>query len=225
LNFLNILYILSADKRKGGIAVAIGDNIKRLRKSFGMTQMQLADKLGVSNKTVSSWEAGEGAKVPRMDVIEKMSALFGITKAAIIDGEQSSVGFLPTGSFFPIQIAGAVRAGYGGVAFEEYGDTEVADVKNPEDYVYFRVTGDSMAPAINDGDLALVRKQQDVDSGQIAVVVVNGEEGTIKRVVKGSGSIALQPFNHAYETRVFTGPDANEVRIAGLVVETKRKWA
>jgi repressor LexA len=225
LKFANTLYILSAGKQEGGGAVAIGNNIKRLRESRGMTQTQLADKLGVSNKTVSSWEAEEGAKVPRMEVIKKLAALFSTTIAAIVDGEQGSIGFLPTGSFYSIRIAGAVRAGYGGVAFEEYGEAEVADVKNPDDYVYFRVAGDSMAPAINDGDLALVRKQDDVESGQIAVVVVNGEEGTIKRVVKGAGSIALQPFNPAYETRVFTGLDANEVRIAGLVVESKRKWA
>jgi repressor LexA len=204
--------------------MSIGENIRRLRMARGMSQIELAEKLGVSNKTVSSWEAEVGAKVPRMGVIEKLAAVFGVNKSELIDGVDVLVNTIPAGPFHPIRVAGTVKAGYNGLAFEDFAGYEYADVRHPEEYVYFRVEGDSMAPAINDGDLALVRLQNDVDSGQVAVVVVNGEEGTIKKIIKRSGSIVLQPFNPDYETRVFHGPEADEVHIAGLVVETKRKW-
>lgn len=205
--------------------MSIGENIRRLRLARGMSQTELAEKLGVSNKTVSSWESDVGAKTPRMGVIEKLVDVFGVNKLELIDGLEAVKNAIPTGTFFPVRVAGTVKAGYNGIAFEDFSGYEYADVRHPENYVYFRVEGDSMAPAINDGDLALVRVQPDVESGQVAIVVVNGEEGTIKKVIRRGGSIALQPFNPAYETRVFTGAETDEVCIAGLVVETKRKWA
>ncbi len=205
--------------------MSIGENIRRLRLARGMSQTELAEKLGVSNKTVSSWESDVGAKTPRMGVIEKLAAVFGVNKSELIDGVDVLVNTIPAGTFHPIRVAGTVKAGYNGIAFEDFSGYEFADVRHPENYVYFRVEGDSMAPAINDGDLALVRVQPDVESGQVAIVVVNGDEGTIKKVIRRGGSIALQPFNPAYETRVFIDSEVEEVRIAGLVVETKRKWA
>lgn len=207
----------------GGARKIFEENLRRIMQERGIVQADVASKLGVTASTVSDWFNGK--KYPRVDAMQMIADAIGVDMDDLTSDKPRFAGFTPVGTFVPIRVAGAVKAGYNGVAFEDFSGYEYADVRHPENYVYFRVEGDSMAPAINDGDLALVRVQPDVESGQVAVVVVNGEEGTIKKVIKGVGSIALQPFNHAYETRVFSGPDANEVRIAGLVVETKHKWA
>lgn len=99
-----------------------------------------------------------------------------------------------------------------------------ANVKHPSECFYLRVVGDSMEPSITEGDLALIRKQDDVESGELAAVVINGEEGTLKRVIKKDGALILQAFNPAYPPRVFTGTDINTVRIAGKVIRTEKEW-
>lgn len=78
-----------------------------------------------------------------------------------------------------------------------------------------------MEPRISSGDLALVHSQPDVESGDLAVVLVDGEEGTLKKVLKKEGAVILQPFNPAYQTQVFIGGEIDRLTIVGKVVETK----
>lgn len=74
---------------------------------------------------------------------------------------------------------------------------------------------------IAEGDLALVRRMPDVESGTLAVVV-NGDEGVIKRVIKKPGIIELHSFNPYYPVRIIKGEELEIVRIVGKVLETKR---
>ena len=131
---------------------------------------------------------------------------------------------LPYRPMAHIPIVGSVRAGTGGLAMEEPDGYELADVRNPSDYFFLRVVGDSMTPDINEGDLALVHIQPQVESGELAVAVIGGEEGTIKKVIHKPGALILQAFNPLYPPRLFTGSEMNEVRIAGKVVRTMRSW-
>ena len=130
----------------------------------------------------------------------------------------------PNVSLSQIPVIGTVRAGYGALAFEEEYGVESADVRRPEDYFYLMVRGDSMEPKISEGDLALVRRQPDVNSGELAVVILDGEEGTLKKVIKKDGMVILQPFNPAYAALIFSGPDLEQIQIVGKVVETKTRW-
>ena len=82
-----------------------------------------------------------------------------------------------------------------------------------------------MAPAINDGDLALVHFQPTAESGDIVVAVINDDCGTIKKYIRRGNTVILQPFNPAYEALIFAGSDLERLIIAGKVVETKKKWA
>jgi repressor LexA len=87
----------------------------------------------------------------------------------------------------------------------------------------FRCYGDSMSGiGIYDGDIAIVRIQEDIDCGELAIVIVNGDEGMLKRVRKQEGAIILESANPAYPPRVFTGEAMNTVRIVGKVVEIRR---
>ena len=87
------------------------------------------------------------------------------------------------------------------------------------------VRGDSMEPRIQDGDLALVHKQDTLENGDLGVLIYGDEgEGTLKRYIQRGNCVVLQPFNPAYSEMVIKGEDLNHLHIAGRVVETKAKW-
>ena len=124
-----------------------------------------------------------------------------------------------------IPVIGTVKAGYGALAFEEDYGQEYARVKDPSNYFYLVVRGDSMEPRIQDGDLALVHKQDTLENGDLGVLIYGDEgEGTLKRYIQRGNCVVLQPFNPAYHEMVIRGEDLNHLHIAGRVVETKAKW-
>jgi signal peptidase I len=93
---------------------------------------------------------------------------------------------------------------------------------NPAEYEWtlcIKVKGDSMYPKIEDGDIIQVRKQEDVDSGSIAVVMVDDDDGLVKIVWKNSDGIVLQSINPEYAPMHFQGKDAQRVRIVGIVTQ------
>ena len=87
------------------------------------------------------------------------------------------------------------------------------------EHYLLEIEGDSMIEAgILDGDLVIIKSVDTASSGEIVVALVEGEEATLKRLRKKGQSIALEPANRAYETRIF-GPDQVEVqgRLVGLI--------
>ena len=122
-----------------------------------------------------------------------------------------------------LPIIGVVRAGSGGIAFEEplgYATVDKDAVPNGSRYFYLRVKGESMSPEIMPGDLALVREQPEVEYGELAVVIVDGEEGTIKRVFHKNGEVFLQATNPSYNRT----EKADNVKIVGKVKKTVRDY-
>jgi repressor LexA len=81
-----------------------------------------------------------------------------------------------------------------------------------------------MEPEIREGNLALVHRQPNVESGELAIVVINGEEGTLKKVIIKDETLILQAFNSKYEPVSFSGEELEQIHICGKVVETKKKW-
>jgi len=133
----------------------------------------------------------------------------------------------PVGQPVKIPIIGTVTAGPNGTAYEDYEGEEWSDEKDVKGggYFYLRVKGDSMTgDGILPNDLALVRETPEVGYGDIAVVVVDGEEGTLKRVYRMDDSIMLQSSNPAYPPRVFHGSEMAKVRIVGKVKQTIRRY-
>ena len=199
--------------------------LKELRKSRRVSQRALAAALGVTQQAVGKWEMGRSTPDPA--TIARIADFFGASADYLLgcSGQRQRAAFSAGGEqYVSIPIIGTVKAGYDALAFEEDYGSAVADVHNPQEYFYLLVRGDSMEPQISDGDLALVRRQTDVESGQLAVVLIDGEEGTLKKVIKKDGAVILQPFNPAYPTQVFMGKDLENLQVVGKVVETKRRW-
>ncbi|MFD1777060.1 LexA family protein [Paenibacillus rhizophilus] len=131
------------------------------------------------------------------------------------------------GSRIKIPVIGTVTAGPNGLAYDDFHGEEWADEDGVQggEYFYLRVRGDSMiGEGILPGDLALVRETPEVENGDLAVVIVNGEEGTLKRIYKTEGGMILQSANPMHQPRIITGQELSLVRIVGKVKETKRRY-
>lgn len=200
------------------------NRIKELRRIKKLTQMELAALLHVSQGTVSGWESGN-TNIKNED----MAALANIFNVSIdyISGNSNTFLFAPPSR---IPVLGTVAAGIPMDAIEDVVDWEEIPEAMARGGEFFglKIKGGSMEPRIKEGDTVIVRKQETVESGEIAIVLVNGNEATCKRVVKHqNGGISLMAFNPAvYETHFYT-PDeilSLPVRILGKVVELRGKF-
>lgn len=143
------------------------------------------------------------------------------------DEELNNIESFPVGKRIQLPIIGTVKAGPNGIAYEDRSGMEWVDEDsvNGGQYIWLKVKGDSMIDAgIFPGDLALVRIQPEVENGDLAVVIVNGDEGTLKRVIKKEKTLVLESANTKYPARIFTGKELENIRIVGKVKETKRKY-
>lgn len=101
----------------------------------------------------------------------------------------------------PVPLLGAVKAGYNYLAQENWIgtiDVETSLVGDGKDYFALKVKGDSMAPVFIEGDIVIIKKQNDCENNEFAVVIINGDEGTLKKIKKTDSGMILQPLNPAY---------------------------
>ena len=202
---------------------SFGDRIRALRKKKGWNQDQLAERSGLSRITIAKCET-DSKKRPAATTVTALADALGVTVDYLMQGSELLPNAYPAENLVAVRVLGSVRCGRGGLASTEYDGYELADVRNPDEYFWLRVTGSSMEPEIYAGQLALVHKQNDVESSELAVVVIGDDEGTLKKVIKRDGQIILQAFNPKVEPRVFSAGDLDQLHIIGRVVETKRKW-
>ena len=198
--------------------MALHNQIKKFRLANNFTQSSLADKVGVSSSALAMYERGE--REPGVDILLKLSSVFGVDMNVLFDKKQS-----PT----KIPVLGYVAAGIPIETIEDildYEDLSPDMLKDGSEYFGLKIKGDSMEPKISDGDVVIVRKQEDVDSGQIAIVGVNGEEATCKKVMKQEGGILLQPLNPSFAPVFYTVEQIAEIPITilGRVVELRAKF-
>lgn len=203
--------------------------LKQCRKKQNMSQAELAAQIGVTQQAVGKWESGKSSPDP--STVAKIAELLNTTADYLLGLYRPITQNAPEERFFGsyaeslIPVIGTVKAGYGALAFEEDYGQEYARVKDPANYFYLVVRGDSMEPRIQDGDLALVHKQETLENGDLGVLIYGDEgDGTLKRYIQRGNSVVLQPFNPNYSELVIKGEDLNRLYVAGRVVETKAKW-
>ena len=222
--FRHALYTASVSgiqrRRNGGIMFA--QRLRELRKRDGVSQAAVAEMLGISQQAVGKWEKGRATPEPQ--TLARIAHFFSVSTDYLIGCSDGMMGH-PGGSGHRIPIIGTVRAGYGALAYEDDYGEEYADVKNPSDYFYLLVRGDSMEPRISDGDLALVHRQSTLESGELGVIVYGEDgEGTLKKFIIRGNTVILQPFNPAYSPQIIAGEELDRMYIAGKVVETRARW-
>ena len=217
----------------------IATRILALIKEQNLSYGELAHITGIPKSALQRYATGETQKVP-LDRVEIIAAALKTTPAYLMcwtddpdaNAQKSPLAIEDFGGFevdawASVPILGTVKAGPDGVATEEIEGFEMLPAQWVQDgannYFLLRVVGDSMTPRFVPGDLLLVKRQKSVDNGSLAIVIVNGEEGMVKRVFYETEWIHLVSENPAYPPRVFTGAAVLEVYVVGKVVSLIRK--
>lgn len=199
--------------------------LKELRIKNGFkTQQDLATALFVNQTAVSQWE--RGVTTPSPPILIKLSEMYGVSTDYLL-GSSSETGRETTGTAVPV--LGDVAAGIPIEAIQDIVDYEEIDAALAATGEFFglRIKGSSMEPRIREGDVVIVRRQADAETGDTAVVLVNGDSATVKRIKKEpDGGIWLIPNNPAYDSRHFSPTEISDlpVTIIGKVVELRGKF-
>lgn len=204
------------------------NRLKSLRKRKGDNQTDIANFLHITQGAVSQWENGK-TSIDYMNA-KTLADYFGVSVEYLLgEDDVFSGSFIPKPTGVRIPVVGAIRAGIPITAIEEIEDwEEIPDsMARGGDYIALRVRGASMEPKIFDGDVAIIRRQETVENGQIAAVLINGDEATIKQVKLSEAGIMLIAFNaEVYEPHFYTNQEIVDlpVRIYGRLVEVRRKF-
>jgi repressor LexA len=215
--------------KKGG-STMLGDNIRYLRLKQGLSQEYIAEKLGYkSYTTIQKWESG--ISEPPFKKMRELSDLFKVDiddlayknlqleENNIVTHEKNGV---------TINVLGRVAAGIPINAITEIEDTEeiTEELAKSGDFFALRIKGDSMEPKISNGDVVIVRQQDDAETGDIVIAMVNGDDAVCKRLRKYKEGLELISTNPNYAPIYFDDDTikTKPVRIIGKVVELRAKF-
>lgn len=202
---------------------SIGERIKEARKSAGLTQLELAKKTELSRSYIGDIE--KDRYNPSVSTLQLIATA---TNTPLEDLLPSTKTASPTGRGVRIPVLGRVVAGIPIEAVEEILDYEeiTPELAASGEFFALKIRGHSMEPRMMEGDVVIVRRQDDVESGDVAIVLVNGDEATVKRIKKQPEGITLIATNTSvYEPHFYSNKEIADlpVRILGRVVELRGK--
>lgn len=207
---------MTDDEQKKIFARNLNDYIAQ----SGKTQKEIADSIRVSPQTFNTW--CQGIAMPRMGKVQLLADYFSIAKSDLIEVKTTA----PTTTGIKIPVLGRVAAGIPIDAIEDVLDWEEIPQSMAANGEYFglKIKGDSMLPDIKNGDVVIVRRQEQVENGEIAIVLINGDEATAKKVKHTESGIMLIPNNPSFEPMFFSAEEISTkpVQIIGRVVELRR---
>lgn len=193
-----------------------------LRKKKGVTQKDLSDYLGISRQAYANYENGN--RSPDFDTLKMLSAYFSVTTDFLLGNE--TPGNSKKGIRIPV--FGSVAAGIPIEAITDIEDYEeiTEELAATGEFFALKIRGDSMTPMMMDGDIVIIRAQESIENGEIAIVFVNGDDATCKKIKKTPEGVMLISVNPAYEPMFYSNKEIEElpVRILGKVVELRRPF-
>lgn len=203
----------------------IAENIRYLRKEAGMSQEELADKLGYrSFTTIQKWESG--VSTPPIEVFTRMAALFEVDLDDFARTDLSSASAERQKSS-SVPVFGKIPAGVPVEAIEDIeGFTPLSEdlIASGKEFFSLRIKGDSMYPKYLDGDIVLFERADVCENGDDCAVRIGGSDATFKKIKMLGHSIILQPINPEYDPVQTDGSAADpQVEILGIAREIRRK--
>lgn len=211
----------------------LGEYLKKIRKSKDLSLRQVDYKSDVSFSHLSMIE--NGSRKPSPLTLKELAKIYNLDyidlyeKAGYLDlAEKERLGTKNPSSSAVVFVYGTIPAGIPMECIEDIIDTEEisADMlKGGKQYFGLKIKGNSMYPDYLDGDTIILEKTDDCESGDECCVMVNGSDGTFKKVIKNENGIILQPLNSEYQPMFYTNEQIKllPVKIIGKVVELRRK--
>lgn len=203
------------------------ENLRKYMALYEKNRNDICNDLGFAYTTFTSWETG--VNYPRIDKIEMLANYFGIEKSDLIENKSQEQSTSRHAKGVRIPVIGRVAAGIPIEAVEDIDEWEEipeAMAKTGE-YFALRIKGESMSPKLQPGDVVIVKKQNDVDTGDTAIVLVNGNDATVKQIKKTEAGIMLVGLNlEVYQPHFYSNKEIEElpVKIIGKVIESRHTW-
>lgn len=193
--------------------------IKNLREQHNLSQEELGNIVNVSDKTVSSWEINRTE--PKMGIVQQLADYFNVTTDYLIKGDSNYNDYDNIYKIDKIKLPmlGTIACGEPIFADEDRESYIMVGTEIKADFC-LKCQGDSMINArINDGDIVFIRKQDIVNNGEIAAVIID-DEATLKRFYyyKEQNMVILRPENSKYKDIILTGEELNKVKVLGKAV-------
>ena len=205
--------------------MTVYQRIKMRRLTLGMSQQNLADLMGYKTRGAIN-KIEMGLRDINQTKIAAFAAALKTTPSYLMGWDKEALGSkFDVVQTFKIPIVGHVSAGVGCLAQEDIEGYDIysrEDINPSENYISLRVVGDSMQPKICEGDRVLVQIQTSIDSGRYAVVIIDSEEGVVKKVEYTEDSITLISDNPYYPPRKFIGAEVQRISVIGLVTKVVR---
>ena len=196
-----------------------------LRKRDGLSQKELAEKIGMSRSTIGMYETGE--REPDFETLEAFADIFNVNMDTLL-GKSSAT--LPSGAekidfsrYHSIPILGRISAGLPIYAEQNIEGYTLTDLNGGAEYFALRISGDSMnAIGINDGYLIIARRQDEVENGEVAVVMVGEEDATVKRFYSSGNTVTLVPQStNPSNTPQIYDLNKTSIKVLGKVVKVE----
>lgn len=212
----------------------LGEFIRQKRGKLSLRDF--ASKFGISHTMIDCIEKGFDPRTkkpihPTVEILSKIARGLSIPVsylAALANGDENDPAI--NQPEYPVMtrkvpVVGTVKCGPGDYSYEEPLGYEYINDKYKGDIIALRTKGDSMKDlGIKEGDLAFIRLQPDVEDGDVCVVIINQDEGMLKRMRKFKDGIILESANADYAPIIVTGEDLNDVHIVGKVIGVQR-WS
>ena len=204
--------------------MTVGERLAYYREKKNSSLGELSKMSDIPKTNLQRYEKGTTKKIP-IDVIPILEKALSLPTGTLMGWDDSTVSPLPLENVYMRPLYDSVAAGFNALAQNTivgYIPTQIMSPSEQEKYIWVNVVGDSMSPMIDDGSKVLIKLQESVDSGQIAIILIDDEEAVVKRVVYGDNWIELQSVNPYYPPRRFEGQDVRRVRVMGLVKEVSK---
>lgn len=203
--------------------------LKELRVKLELSQQSLAEKIGISKSSINMYERGE--REPGIETLEAFADFFNVDMNYLLgksDSVHSFTSFNTSNHSARIPVYGSVAAGIPIEAITDIEDYEeiTEEMARTGKYAALKIKGSSMEPRFTEGDVVIVKLQDTVESGDIAIVIVNGDEATCKKIKRTPEGVMLISTNPTYEPMFYSNKEIEEkpVRIWGKVVELRAKF-
>lgn len=201
--------------------MSFGTRLKEIMESHGIKAIELAEKTGLYRGTISGYLSGK--YIPKQKNVDLIAKVLNVDSRYLLMGEEEK----PKPTAVKIPILGNIAAGVPISAITDIeGYEEITEAMSRcGEFFALRIKGESMMPWICPMDIVICKVQSDVDSGKVAIVLINGEDATCKKVIKSRTGITLYGFNMSvYEPHFYTNREIRELPIIviGEVVEVRR---